>query len=129
MSYAGPVSRAKTAPDLGSAESGTQRAQPAPARPAKKWPTSAPSTDRSQGTAFAAGLAVGLAIGAGVALLFAPDSELETRRSIARRGRRVGRRSRDAWDDLRHELRSAVRNRRRAWRLKRQRAKEEQDGV
>ena len=62
---------------------------------------------------FAAGIAVGAMLGAGSALLLAPESGEETRAAIARRGRRVGRRAHDAWDDLRDELRFATRRGRR----------------
>ena len=82
------------------------------------------SNDRGSAAVFAAGIAIGVVVGAGVALLLAPTSGVETRRALARRGRRVSRRGRDAWDDLRDELRQAVRNKRRAWRLKRQRARD-----
>ena len=62
---------------------------------------------------------VGLALGAGVALLLAPDSGAHTRRALIRRGRRVTLRGRDAWDDLRNEFRSAIRERKRALRRRR----------
>jgi gas vesicle protein len=74
---------------------------------------------------FAAGVAVGVAVGAGAALLFAPMSGEETRRLIARRGRRLGRRGRDAWDDLAFELKSAAKRRRKAWRERRARRHDE----
>jgi gas vesicle protein len=80
--------------------------------------------DRSSAAVFAAGVALGVVVGAGVALLMAPKSGYETRRALVRRGRRVSRRGIDAWDDLRDELRQAVRNKRRAWRIKRQRARD-----
>lgn len=125
MSYAGPASRSKRAPDIAPSTPGI-------ARP-KTGPTSStvPSRSAARGSAsvFAAGVALGVVVGAGVALLLAPDSGYETRRAIARRGRRVSRRGRDAWEDLRHELRQAVRNKRRAWRIKRQRAKDTRDAV
>jgi gas vesicle protein len=59
-------------------------------------------------------MVVGIALGAGIALLFAPQAGYDTRRALVRRGARLGSRGRDAWDDLRHELRRAVRRRRRA---------------
>jgi len=52
-------------------------------------------------------VAVGLLVGVAAALLLAPQSGAETRQDLSRRLRRAGRRSRDAWDDLRDELRSA----------------------
>jgi len=90
---------------------------------------SSAESEHGSAVVFAAGVALGVVVGAGVALLFAPHSGYETRRSIARRGRYVSRRSRDAWDDMRDELRKAVRNRKRSWRLKRQRARDEREGV
>lgn len=119
MSYAGPTSRASRAPSLDSAassEAGTPQPRPPRTRPAD-WPS--PSSRRNQTTVFAAGVVLGLAIGAGVALLFAPESGAYTRRALVRRGRRVTLRGRDAWDDLRDELRTAVRNRKLAWRRRR----------
>jgi len=52
-------------------------------------------------------------VGAGAALLFAPAAGTDTRHAIARRGRKLRRRSRDAWDDLRREFRYAVARRKR----------------
>jgi len=63
---------------------------------------------------LATGLAVGLLVGAAMALLFAPQRGLETRRSIARRARRMRLRGADAWEDLRLELRHARRQLKRA---------------
>jgi gas vesicle protein len=66
-----------------------------------------------------------LTLGASAALLAAPQSGEETRAAIRSRARRVtkatGRRSQDAWEDLRDELRSAARSvrRRRAQRAAR----------
>ena len=57
---------------------------------------------------FGAGIAVGVLIGAGAALLFAPQSGLETREDIVRGTRDFGFRATDAWDDLREELRHAA---------------------
>jgi gas vesicle protein len=55
--------------------------------------------------ALAAGITIGLLVGAGAVLLFAPLSGEDTRHAIARSGRRLARRGRDAWSDLRYELR------------------------
>jgi gas vesicle protein len=74
---------------------------------------------------FAAGMAVGIAVGAAGALLLAPQSGADTRRAIARRGRRLGSRGRDAWEDLGDELRRFARRRRRAWQRRREHASED----
>jgi gas vesicle protein len=68
-----------------------------------------------------AGLGIGLAIGAAAALLLAPKSGAETRQSLRNRGRKIGTRARDAWEDLRIELDAT----RRALRRKRRDAKVE----
>jgi hypothetical protein len=121
MSYAGPISRAKASPDA--APGGISATLRTP-RPPARWPGDSDSDARSPALIFAVGIAVGIALGAGAALLLAPDSGLETRRALVRRGRHAGRRSRDAWDDLRDEFRNAVRNRKRSWRRGRRSASE-----
>lgn len=95
MSYAGPANP-KT-----SARSPLKQAKLAPR------PTSA--TDRN--AVFITGVILGAALGAGVALLLAPRSGRSTRRRLARSGRRVRGRARDAWHDLAGELRDARRRR------------------
>ena len=125
MSYAGPASRSKRAPDITPSASGIAR----PRTGLSHSTAGERSAGRGSATLFAAGVALGVVVGAGVALLVAPNSGYETRQAIARRGRRVSRRSRDAWDDLRDELRQAVRNKRRSWRLKRQRARDAHEPV
>ena len=81
-----------------------------------------PPADSGRQTALviAAGVMLGLAVGAGAGLLLAPQAGEDTRRSLSRRGRRLTRRGRDAWDDLRDELRRARRalRRRRASKAK-----------
>lgn len=62
---------------------------------------------------FAGGVTLGLAFGAGAALLFAPRSGAATRHAIARRGRFMGDRAHDAWEDLRDDVRRASRRGRR----------------
>jgi hypothetical protein len=120
MSYAGPASRSKRAPDIAPTSSGSARPSAGLSRsPLRELPSVGGSA-----AVFAAGVALGVVVGAGVALLVAPNSGYETRRALVRRGRKVSRRGIDAWDDLRDELRQAVRNKRRAWRLKRQRARD-----
>jgi gas vesicle protein len=52
-------------------------------------------------------------VGASTALLLAPATGVDTRHAIARRGRKIRRRSRDAWDDLRREFRYAIARRKR----------------
>jgi gas vesicle protein len=125
MSYAGPASRSKRTPDITPSASGIAR----PGTSVNRSSTGGSSTDRRSAAVFAAGIALGVVVGAGVALLFAPNSGYDTRRAIARRSRRASRRSLDAWDEMRDELRQAVRNKRRSWRLKRQRAKDERESV
>ena len=93
MSYAGPVSRGKRAPDK-SPERPTVVHRPAPA--------------------FTAGILLGIIVGAGAALLLAPRSGVATRRALARRRQRLARRGHDAWDDLRLEFRRALKQRRAA---------------
>ena len=122
MSYAGPATRRKSASVTEpiraetSPRSGVGRRAGAP-------PRTMPANNLT--AIFAAGVAVGVAVGAGAALLFAPMSGEETRRLIARRGRRLGRRGRDAWDDLAFELKSAAKRRRKAWRERRARRHDE----
>ena len=110
MSYAGPVSRAKRAPGvepIRSAPSFKAGRKTLPAR-AQKDPDHRPMV------VLAAGIAIGLVVGAGVALLFAPEAGEDTRRLLRRRGRQLGQRGHDAWDDLRIEFQRALRRRRMA---------------
>jgi gas vesicle protein len=74
---------------------------------------------RRPGVTFLTGLGIGIALGAAVGILFAPRSGVETRRAIRNRGKKIGNRARDAWDDLALELRAT----RRALRRKRRDAK------
>jgi gas vesicle protein len=64
----------------------------------------------------ATGVALGLLVGAGVALLLAPRSGADTRRSLRRGLKRAHVRGSDAWEDLRLELRHARRRLKRAGR-------------
>ena len=74
-------------------------------RPKGRRPaTPAAAAERRPSITFLAGIGVGLAIGVAAALLLAPQSGAETRMALRNRGRRVGNRARDAWDDLRIEL-------------------------
>jgi gas vesicle protein len=133
MSYAGKAARGRrNAHQDGDSVTGTARRRAAaPAAPA-------PSLDReiafSPGTRaqrliagsedsevdwqrvalFATGTLLGAVVGAGAALLLAPQAGEETRRDLARQGRRLRARTADAWDDLRDELQwAAHRGRRR----------------
>ena len=115
MSYAGPASRGKRADDkrlvaLRASSDAVSASMTRPRSPAPKQ-----TSDHDRTVAFALGIAVGMAAGAGVALLFAPQSGVEARHTIARKGKRLRKRSRDAWDDLRDEFRDAVRRKRQAW--------------
>ena len=121
MSYAGPISRVTRVPDAESSRSEraatvTVRSRPSPSSSRLSVET-APSA-----VIFAAGMALGIAVGAAGALLLAPQSGADTRRAIARRGRRLGLRGRDAWEDLGDEFRRFARRRRRAWRRRREHA-------
>lgn len=115
MSYAGKVSRDRSSVLPGTRRweggDGPLRAESRPRRPEAEQGS---ELDWKHIAIFAAGVAVGLTVGAGLALLTAPQSGRATRRDIAKRGRRIRRRSADAWDDLRHELRAAARRGRRS---------------
>src|SRR3954464_560725 len=96
MSYAGPQSPKKSGrPSL------------------KRVPLTPSSSHAERNAAFIAGTVFGAVVGAGVALLLAPRSGRSTRRRLARSGRHLSQRGRDAWHDLADELRAA-RHRRRA---------------
>lgn len=65
--------------------------------------------NNSRPGAVTTGLAIGLLVGVGAALLLAPREGSEIRRSLRRSMRRLGWRGKDAWLDLRAELRRAAR--------------------
>ena len=90
-------------------------------RPGPRTQASAGTPGRRPAATFLAGLGIGLAIGAAAALLLAPRSGAETRQALRLRGKKVGNRARDAWDDLRLELEAT----RRALRRKKRDAKVE----
>jgi hypothetical protein len=121
MSYAGPISRGARVPDTESSRTGTASTVAVRSRtsPSRVTADTAPAA-----VIFAAGVAVGIAVGAAGALLLAPQTGADTRRAIARRGRRLGLRGRDAWEDLGDELRRFARRRRRAWQRRRDLAHE-----
>jgi hypothetical protein len=112
MSYAGPASRGKRADDtrLVALRASSDAVSASMARP--RPPAPKRTSDHGRTAAFALGIAIGMTLGAGVALLVAPQSGADVRHTIARRGKRLRKRSRDAWDDLRDEFRNAVRRRR-----------------
>jgi hypothetical protein len=69
-------------------------------------------TTEDHGTrTFLAGLIIGALVGAGVALLFAPQSGEETRRTVSRRAKHLAREARDRYDDVREKVRRARRER------------------
>mgnify|MGYP001234994495 CR=1 FL=1 len=70
--------------------------------------------DDNRARTFLAGLAIGALVGAGAALLFAPQSGLETRHSVARRAKHLARDARDHYDDVKDKLRRARREKGRA---------------
>jgi gas vesicle protein len=109
MSYAGKVVRGRSgARELARRWEGSQGPLPAEPRPSRPRAGNS-EIDWKHIAIFASGVAIGLTVGASVALLMAPQSGRATRRDIVRRGRRLRRRSADAWDDLRHELHQAAR--------------------
>jgi hypothetical protein len=127
MSYAGP-SRASAAPPRGgrstSAAGGrsSRAASSSTRRPAETsvFSDGGGETNWQEVALFGAGLALGVILGAGGALLTAPRTGAETRAAIGARAARLrrttARRGRNAWDDLRDELRQArraLRNRKR----------------
>ncbi|HTT68657.1 MAG TPA: YtxH domain-containing protein [Gemmatimonadales bacterium] len=61
---------------------------------------------------FAAGLILGALVGAGLALLLAPQSGAETRRTLARRARQITGDARDRYDEARERVRRARAHRR-----------------
>jgi gas vesicle protein len=124
MSYAGPAARTKRASSIEPirVESGSRSGVGRRGAYAPRGMSSKKST-----AYLVAGIAIGVAVGAGVAILFAPHSGADTRRLIARRGRRLGQRGRDAWDDLADELKSAAKRRRKAWHERRERRREERE--
>ena len=107
MSYAGPSTSGRSSVSRPAGPS-----KPALGPPPLRAPVRATPGGGNRTAIFTLGLAIGIAVGAAVTLLIAPQSGEETRRSIARRGRKLTRRGRDAWDDLRDELRAARRRRR-----------------
>lgn len=88
-------------------------------RPKARSQTPSASPGKRPSVTFLAGLGIGVAIGAAAALLLAPRSGAETRQALRSRGKKIGNRARDAWEDLAVELKAT----RRALRRKRRDAK------
>jgi hypothetical protein len=115
MSYAGPASRARRAPDgsrdasrdpASSTTASTRSSSPSPHGSIRPSPS---FTSGRRGPAlFAAGVAIGVVVGAGVALLLAPQAGADTRQALVRRSRRLSHRGRDVWDEFGYELRRAL---------------------
>jgi hypothetical protein len=111
MSYAGPVSRARRAPNASATDAAGSSPAARGASPSPRGairPLIMQNSTRPTPAVFAAGIALGIVVGAGVALLFAPQSGADIRQALAKRSRRVSRRGRDAWDDLGYEFRRAL---------------------
>ena len=68
-------------------------------------------SDNERGSArpFAAGLLLGALVGAGIALLFAPQSGVETRRMLRRRARHLADEATDKFDDIKDRIRHVKR--------------------
>lgn len=124
MSYAGPISRGTRVPDAGASHSETNATVAVRPRPSSRPLTGLARSSSGSRSAiiFAAGVAVGAMVGMAGALLFAPQPGVDTRRALVRRGRRLGLRGRDAWEDLGDELRRYARRGRRAWQRRREHA-------
>jgi gas vesicle protein len=79
------------------------------ARKLRAVPNSRPHNDSRHVGKLITGVALGLVVGAAIALAFAPGAGSRTRRKLRWAMKEAGWRSRDAWDDLRLELRRASR--------------------
>jgi hypothetical protein len=96
-----------------------------PRRPSALREGEQPAADRPRGSPsrtaidwehvglLGAGLLVGAIVGVGAALLFAPQSGVETRTAIRRQARVAQSRAGDAWGDLADELAAVARRGRR----------------
>jgi gas vesicle protein len=119
MSYAGPAKSATGASRSSTPSPGARPADRTGAsRPtARRLPQTPGETDWQRVALFGVGVALGIAVGAGAALLTAPQSGSETRAALMARAGRLKRgtkrRSRDAWDELRDEIRGVKRSLRR----------------
>ncbi len=96
MAYAPGAAGTRTAPRTPGTRSN--------GRPASRKPGVPGGGPQRPSVTFLAGLGVGLAVGVAAALLLAPGSGAHTRRALRNRGRKIGSRARDAWEDLRIEL-------------------------
>ena len=88
-------------------------------RPTSRRPVAPPQGGSRPAVTFLAGLGIGLAIGAAAGMLLAPITGADARRALRNRGKKIGNRARDAWEDLRIELEAT----RRALKRKRRDAK------
>ena len=127
MSYAGKAARGRRGVRHDVVSGAASRRTPAPLRGPEREISLAPiprsyrpskrtddaEVDWQRVAIFATGTLLGAVVGAGAALLFAPQTGEETRRDLARQGRRFRSRTADAWDDLRDELQWAARRGRR----------------
>ena len=111
MSFAGPILR--RARSRGNGSMLTEPSDGGPLASSARNP--AVAADRPNGALIlVAGIAIGALLGAAAALLMAPQSGEDTRRSLSRRSRRLARRGRDMLGDLGDEFRrqrSAARRR------------------
>ena len=83
--------------------------------PRRLQPVNSPTgNDSRAGGSLLTGLVIGALVGVAVAMLFAPERGLDTRRKLRRLARRAGLRGQDAWEDLRLELLRARRQLKRA---------------
>jgi hypothetical protein len=127
MSYAGKSARGRRRVQHDDMSGAASRRTPAPVRTPEREISLAPiarsyrpsqraddsEVDWQRVAIFATGTLLGAVVGAGAALLFAPQTGEETRRDLARQGRRLRSRTTGAWDDLRDEFQWAARRGRR----------------
>jgi gas vesicle protein len=67
--------------------------------------------DTHGGRSFLSGFLIGALVGAGLALLFAPQSGVETRRIIRRKARKLADEARERYEDVKDRVREAGRRR------------------
>jgi hypothetical protein len=113
MSYAGPASRGKRASVVESITPPSSRSVSTKRQPGIRQTPAIQMHAQARTAVFMGGVALGLVVGAGIALLLAPQSGHDARRALLRRGRRLSRRGRNAWEDLRDEFQRLAERRRR----------------